>query len=145
MRKVGIAGIGITKFGQLWDQSMLDLAAAANTKAIFDANLGNKDIQALFVGSMSGGQFADQEHVGAAVADYSGLSGIPSMRLEAACASGGLALRQAYLSVATGQHDVVVACGAEKMHDLLGADATRVLAMAADANQESLILKPWKR
>jgi len=68
----------------------------AGVSAIEDANVQGGKIDALYVGNMSGGRFIEQEHLGALIADYSGLASlhIPSTRVEAACASGGLALRQ---------------------------------------------------
>ncbi|MCD6542448.1 MAG: thiolase domain-containing protein [Thermoplasmata archaeon] len=139
MRDVAIIGVGITKFGELWDKSFRALITEAGTKAILDAGIEGKDIDALFVGSMSPGRFIGQEHVGALVADSSGLHvmNIPTTRVENACASGGLALRQAYISVASGIHDIVVVGGVEKMTDVIGGEATDILAMAADQEWEA--------
>lgn len=139
MRDVAIIGVGITKFGELWDKSFRNLIAEAGTKAILDAGIEGKEIDALFVGSMSPGRFVGQEHVGALVADSSGLHvmNIPATRVENACASGGLALRQAYISVASGMHDIVVVGGVEKMTDVMGGEATDILAMAADQEWEA--------
>ncbi len=139
MRDVAIIGVGITKFGELWDKSFRNLITEAGTKAILDAGIEGKDIDALFVGSMSPGRFIGQEHIGALVADSSGLHvmNIPTTRVENACASGGLALRQAYISVASGMHDIVVVGGVEKMTDVMGGEATDILAMAADQEWEA--------
>lgn len=138
MREVAIIGAGITKFGELWDTSFRDLCTEAGVKALEDANVSGEQIDAMFVGSMSAGRFVGQEHVGALVADYVGLAGelhTPATRVEAACASGGLALRQAVAAVSSGMSDIVVAAGVEKMTDVM--DATDVLAGAADREWES--------
>lgn len=135
--RVGIVGVGMTKFGELWDYSYRDLITEAGTKAIRDANIEGEDIQELYVGSMSPGLFAGQEHIGALVADYSGLSGIPAVRVEAACASGGLALRQAYLSIKSGRNDIVVAGGVEKMTDIPAVSAMMALMGAGDEEWEA--------
>ena len=139
MRDVAIIGVGITKFGELWDKSFRNLISEAGTKAILDAGIEGKDIDALYVGSMSPGRFVGQEHIGALVADCSGLDTlhIPATRIEGACASGGMALRQAYISVASGINDIVVAGGVEKMTDVVGGEATNILAMAADQEWEA--------
>ena len=139
MRDVAIIGVGLTKFGELWDKSFRNLIAEAGTKAILDAGIEGKEIDALYVGSMSPGRFVGQEHVGALVADSSGLSimNIPATRVESACASGGMALRQAYIAVASGMHDIVVVGGVEKMTDVVGGEATNILAMAADQEWEA--------
>ncbi|RLF41628.1 MAG: thiolase domain-containing protein [Thermoplasmata archaeon] len=139
MREVAVIGIGITKFGELWDKSFRQLIAEAGSKAIFDAGIEGKDIDALYIGSMSSGRFIGQEHVGALVADAAGFSHlhIPATRIEGACASGGLAVRQGYLSIASGVNDIVVVGGIEKMNDVAGASATETLATAADQEWEA--------
>lgn len=139
MRDVAVIGIGITKFGELWDKSFRQLIAEAGSKAILDAGIEGKEIDEMYVGSMSSGRFVGQEHVGALVADAAGFSHmhIPSTRVEGACASGGLAVRQGYLSIASGMNDIVVVGGMEKMNDVGGNDATATLATAADQEWEA--------
>ncbi|MBD3204685.1 thiolase domain-containing protein [Candidatus Woesearchaeota archaeon] len=138
MRKVAIIGIGMTKFGNLWERDLVSLAVEAGAKACKDAGVDKDKIQAIYGGTMSGGLFVSQEHIGALLADYSGLKNIPSTRVEAACASGGLALRQAYLDIASGMHDLVVAGGVEKMTDIGGGAATNTLATAASQEWEAV-------
>ncbi|RBQ24963.1 MAG: 3-ketoacyl-CoA thiolase [Methanocorpusculum sp. MCE] len=138
MRDVAVIGAGITKFGERWDTSFRDLCTEAGIAALEDANVAGEQIDALFVGSMSAGRFVGQEHVGALVADYVGLGGdlhTPATRVEAACASGGLAFRQAVAAVSSGMSDVVIVAGVEKMTDV--GDSTDVLAGAADREWES--------
>lgn len=137
MSRVGIIGVGITEFGELWDRGYRNLITDAGTEAMKDAGIEGEDIQGLYVGSMSPGLFAGQEHVSALVADYSGLSGVPATRVEAACASGGLALREAYLAIKSGVMDVVVAGGIEKMTDVPTSSATVTLMGAGDQEWEA--------
>ena len=139
MRDVAIIGIGLTQFGELWDKSFRQLIAEAGAKAILDAGITGKEIDAMYVGSMSSGRFIGQEHIGALVADVSGFSHmhIPSTRVEGACASGGLAVRQGYLSIASGINDIVIVGGIEKMNDVGGVSATETLATAADQEWEA--------
>jgi len=139
MRDVSVIGVGITRFGELWDKSFRQITAEAGAKAIIDAGIEGKDINAMYIGSMSSGRFVNQEHVGALVADASGFSHlhIPSTRVEGACASGGLAIRQGFLSIASGMNDIVVVGGIEKMNDVSGSFATETLATAADQEWES--------
>lgn len=139
MKDVAVIGVGMTKFGELWDKSFRQLIAEAGAKAIFDSGIEGKEIDGIYVGSMSSGRFVGQEHVGALVADASGFSNahIPATRIESACASGGLAIRQGYLSIASGINDIVVVGGMEKMNDVLGASATETLATAADQEWEA--------
>src|SRR4030067_483065 len=141
MRDVAIIGVGCTEFGELWDRSFRDIFVEAGVSAIEDANVQGGKIDALYVGNMSGGRFIEQEHLGALIADYSGLASlnVPSTRVEAACASGGLALRQGIIAVASGYHDIVVAGGAEKMTDVDVETPTDALAAAADREWEGVM------
>ena len=132
MRDVAVIGVGMTKFGELWSKSIKDIFVEAALKAIENANVDH--IDSMYVGSMSSGLFVGQEHLGAVMADYLGMSPIPATRVESACASGGIAFRQAYLEVASGASDIVLAGGVEKMTD--GADVTESLATAADQEYE---------
>ncbi|KCZ72153.1 acetyl-CoA acetyltransferase [Candidatus Methanoperedens nitroreducens] len=141
MRDVAIVGVGCTEFGELWDRSFRELFVEAGISAIEDANIQGGEIDALYVGNMSGGRFIEQEHLGALIADYAGLASlnIPSTRVEAACASGGLALRQGIVAVASGYHDIVIAGGAEKMTDVDVQITTDALAAAADREWEGVM------
>jgi len=139
MRKVAIIGVGLTKFGELWDVSFRRMITEAGARAIEDAGIDGKQIGAMYVGNMSAGQFIRQEHIASLIADQAGLTPIPCTRVEAACASGGLALRQAMISVASGIHDIVVAAGIEKMTDVLTEQTTEALATAADQEWEAFV------
>lgn len=140
MREVAVVGIGLTEFGEKWDTSFRELCVEAGGKAIEDAGMDGDQIQEMFVGNMSGGRFVLQEHIGALIADYSGLATnhIPSTRTEAACASGGLAFRQAVNTIASGTQDIVIAAGVEKMTDVSGGETTDALAGAADREWEGM-------
>lgn len=135
MRDVAIIGVSQTKFGELWEKSFRDLVVEAGVAAIRDANMVGDDLDAMYIGNMSGGLFVGQEHIGALIAEHSGLAPIPATRVEAACASGGLALRQAIMAVASGYYDHVMAAGVEKMTDVV--DATPAIAAAADKEWEA--------
>jgi acetyl-CoA C-acetyltransferase len=111
----------------------------AGTRAVEDANIDGKQIDAMYVGNMSAGQFIRQEHIASLIVDHAGLVPIPCTRVEAACASGGLALRQAVIAVASGVHDIVVAAGVEKMTDILTEQTTGALATAADQEWEAYV------
>jgi len=139
MRDVAVIGVGLTKFGELWDVSFRQMMMEAGARAIEDAEIDGKQIDAMYVGNMSSGQFIRQEHISSIVADHAGLIPIPSTRVEGACASGGLALRQAVIAVASGIHDIVVAGGMEKMTDVLSGEATGALATAADQEWEVFV------
>ncbi|MCD6512450.1 MAG: thiolase domain-containing protein [Thermoplasmata archaeon] len=139
MREVAVIGVGMTKFGEIWDKSFRDLVAEAGMKAIMDAGIEGKDIDAMYIGGMSSGGFVEQEHVAPLAIEVAGLEEfhIPATRVEGACASGGIAVRHGYMAVASGMHDIVIVGGAEKMTDVAGTEATNVLASAADREWEA--------
>jgi acetyl-CoA C-acetyltransferase len=134
VREVSIIGIGQTPVGEHWERSLRHLAYDALNAAMRDANLERAD--ALYVGNMLSGEISGQAHLGPLIADFSGLRGIEAVKVEAACASAAAAFRQAYISVAGGVHDIVIALGVEKMTDDVGSKLTAGLAAAADADYE---------
>ena len=136
MRDVSIIGIGQTRVAEHWDRSLRHLAGDAVLAAVKDA--GIEMAGALYVGNMLSGLLTGQEHLGALIADFVGLRGIEAIKVEAACGSGGAALRTGYAAVAGGLHDVVIVCGVEKMTDTVNAETTTGLVMAADADYESI-------
>ena len=134
LREVAIIGVSQTKFGELWDTSFRDMITEAGLKAIGDAGIEGADLEAMFVGNMSAGLFVEQEHIASLIADQAGLNPIPCTRVEAACASGGLALRNGIMAVASGFHDIVISAGVEKMTDVV--DPTPIISTAADQEWE---------
>ena len=139
MRRVAIVGVGQTRFGELWDTSFRQMIIEAGTRALEDAGISGEEIDAIYVGNMSAGQFIQQEHIASLIADYSGLAPVPCTRVEAACASGGLALREAMIAVASGIHDVVVAAGIEKMTDVITEAGQEALATVSDQEWEAFM------
>ncbi len=133
MRDVAIVAAGMTRFGELWEWSLRDLFREAAGEAL--KNAGVERIDSIYAGNMSAGQFVGQEHLGPLFADQLGLAGVAATRVESACASGGVALRCAFMEVASGASDLVLASGVEKMND--GGDVTAVLATASDQENEA--------
>lgn len=132
MREVCVIGCGMTKFGELWAKSFRDIFVEAALKAIDDGEV--EKIDSMYVGTMTSGLFVGQEHIGALMADYLGVAPIPAVRVESACCSSGMALRMGFFDVASGNSDIVLVGGVEKMTD--GADVTYALASAADQEYE---------
>ncbi len=137
MRDVAVIGVGQTKFGEHWDKSLRNLVVEAGNACLADCGMARKDVQSMYVGNMSAGRFAGQEHIGALAADQLGFNPIPSVRCEAACASGAMAFNLAYLAVASGKYDIAMAAGVEKMTDIMQQDATTSLAAASDQEWEA--------
>jgi acetyl-CoA C-acetyltransferase len=141
MRDVAVIGAGCTTFGEKWNVSFRNLFVEAGILALEDAGVAGEQIDAMYVGNMSAGRFVEQEHIGALIADYTGLAShhIPSTRVEAACASGGLSFRQAVIAVASGMEDIVVAAGVEKMTDVASGASVDALTGAADREWEGFV------
>ena len=136
MTEVVIAGIGQTEVGEHWDIGLRDLAFAALRDAVQDA--GGLKPQSLFVGNMLAPNLSNQAHLGVLIADYAGLLGIEAVTVEAAGASGGAALRQGFLAIASGMVDVALVLGVEKFTDKIGPDVESALASAGDSDFESI-------
>jgi acetyl-CoA C-acetyltransferase len=136
MREVVVQGIGQTRVEEHWARSLRDLATEAGLAAMRDAGVDR--IDAVFVGNMLSGQVIRQENLGALVADWMGQRGAEGFKVEAACASGAAAFRAAYLAVASGALDAVLAVGVEKMTETSGSETTAALASAADADYEGV-------
>ncbi len=130
--RVYIVGAGATKVGEHWDRSLRELAVEALLSAVKDAGIDKRDVEALYVGNMMSGMLQGQEHLGALVATWAGIPGAAACKIEAACGSGGVAVHQAYLAVASGLYDCVAVVGVEKMTDALPSDASAALATAED-------------
>jgi len=136
MTDVVIAGIGQTEVGEHWDIGLRELAYAALQDALRDA--GELKPQSLFVSNMLAPTLSNQAHIGALLVDYAGLTGIEAVTVEAAGASGGAALRQGYLAVASGMVDVALVVGVEKFTDKVGAGVEEALSTASDSDFEAV-------
>ncbi len=134
MRDVAIIGVGMTKWGELWEKSLRDVFVEPALLAIEDAGVDH--IDSMVVGCMSSGLFVGQEHLASLLPDYLGRKALPASRVESACSSGGLALRHGFLEVASGMSDIVLVGGVEKMTDVTGCEATFALGTAADQEYE---------
>jgi acetyl-CoA C-acetyltransferase len=137
MQNVSIVGIGRTPVAEHWDMSLRDLALDALQEAMNDARLGPNDIDILIIANALGGTTTQQSHLGPLIADYAGLRGIETFTVESADASGGMALRQGALAVASGAVRSVLVLGVEKMTDALGAIRNSALATNLDADYEA--------
>ena len=136
MTDIVIAGIGQTVVGEHWEIGLRELAFAALQDAVRDS--GGLKPQSLFVGNMLAPTLSNQAHVAALLVDYAGLTGIEAVTVEAAGASGGAALRQGYLAVASGMVDVALVVGVEKFTDKVGSDVEEALSTASDSDFEAV-------
>lgn len=135
MRPVFIAGCGLTAVGEHWERGLEQLAVDALQAAQADAPPAR--IQALYVANALAGDVAGQAQLGAALATAADLGPIEAWRVDAAGAGSGVALRLAYLAVASGAYDCVAVLGVEKVTDVLDGPLERALALSLDAATEA--------
>jgi acetyl-CoA acetyltransferase len=135
--KVYVRSVGLTKIGDQWEKSLLDLAVEAARGAL--KGLGKQRPAQIIVGNMFSSVGASQEHLGALAASGLGLSGTPAFKVEAACASGAAAFNVGYNLVRSGAIDSALIVGVEKMRDLEPEEASRALAMAESAEYTQFV------
>jgi acetyl-CoA acyltransferase len=130
VRDVSIIGVGMTRFGKYEDQTAQDLGREAVWNAMEDANVSIKDIQAAYVANAVGQQLTELKGtIGQHVLTSAGIFGIPVINIENACSGGSTALRGAFLEGASGNCDVALALGVEKL--FCGDSAKSAQTMAA--------------
>jgi acetyl-CoA C-acetyltransferase len=133
--KVGIVGIGHSKFGKRTDVTIRELAHEAVVPALEDAGLTKEDIDACIIG-VAGDEFAAQGSCGAVINDYIGMIEKPLFRVEAACATGSAAIRTGWSLIKAGLAKTVLVVGAETMTWVGTSRATELMAKAGDTRWE---------
>lgn len=130
MRDVSIIGVGMTRFGKMVDRTVQDLGREAVWNALQDANVSIKDLDIAYVANAVGQQLTELKGtIGQHVLTSAGIYEIPVINVENACSSGSTALRGAYLDVASGNSDIALAVGVEKL--FVGDSAKSAQAMAS--------------
>lgn len=127
---VYITGVGQIKVEKATGASLREMGAGAIRAAMTDA--GVEKVDAVYVGNMLSGMISHQQQLAPIVASEAGLNGVEAVTLEAACGSGGAALRNGFMSVMSGMCDTVVVCGLEKMSHPDKEFITRSIATASD-------------
>ena len=137
-RGVALIGAGMSKFGAFKGKSSRDLFVEAFMEMLgsVDKGIDPKKIEAFYLGNFSSDLFEGQAHLAPILASWVGLNPIAATRVEDACASAGVALRQGVLAIASGLYDIVLVAGVEKMTDLPTEKVTDTLATAADVQYE---------
>ncbi|RQG99431.1 thiolase domain-containing protein [Natrarchaeobius oligotrophus] len=138
MTDVRIVGAGMTPFGDHAGRTGRELFGDAARRALEDASLPADAVDELFFSAFAGELSESQSHQGPLMASAAGVSA-PATRVEAACASGGAAVRQAVTAIRAGVADVVLVGGGEKLTHLSTPDATEALSLAADERWETRI------
>lgn len=114
--RVAIVGIGNSKFGRRTDVNVAELAFESIKQAMDDAGVDKKDIGNVVVGSAGG--WYEEALPAVIINEYAGFNSVGTMRVEAACASGSAAVKAAYNSIVSGETDIAMAVGVEKMTEV---------------------------
>jgi acetyl-CoA C-acetyltransferase len=130
MAKAVITSFGLTRVGEHWNKDIISIAYEAAKTALSAS--GFDDVDAIYVGNMLADSFMLQGNLGAYLADELGLSGIPSVRVEAAGVSGLYSIVEAAYAVESGRYDVVLAGGVEKLSDSMPEDVYEALNLGED-------------
>lgn len=135
--KAYVSSVGFTSISDHWGKSLLDLAYEASMGAL----RGSPKVkpQHVFVGNMFSGLGANQEQLGALIADALGLRGVPALKVESACASGAAAFNLAYSMVKAGALDSALVVGVEKMRDIEPEAISQVLSLAESSEYTQFV------
>lgn len=125
MREVYVAGIGITSFTRL-EYPLVEIAAYPGLMALRDSGL--KKIDQLYVANMGSGRVNGQTGLASAVVDHLSLTPAGAVTIENGPASGASAIKEGFMAVASGMHDVVMVIGAERMREVNQLEATDFVA-----------------
>ncbi|CAB4940955.1 unannotated protein [freshwater metagenome] len=115
---VAIVGSAATVFGVHHELGYLDLLEDASRRAIEDAGLQNQDVEAAWLSTAVTDVVALEGESGSPITERLDFAPRPVTRVSAYCASGMEAVRNAAISIAAGEYEVVLAVGAEKMRDV---------------------------
>jgi acetyl-CoA acyltransferase len=145
MRDVFIVGVGTTPFARHLDRSVKDLSREALDKVLADCGLTREDIQAAWFSNSLWGYFSDQHCIRGQVTLASiGLMGLPVTNVESACAGGSTALHGAWLGVASGAYECVLAMGTEKLYNQDKVKAFRAFWTGIDVENKEKLLPVWR-
>ncbi len=128
MRDVAVIGVGMIPFGRRDEDTLMDMLAYAGLKALDDAGLGDQSVDAVYVGNMGSGVIQHQTAVASSLVDRLSLLPAAADTVENGPASGGSAVKNGLLAVASGYYDTVLVVGGEKMREITGWRATDFVA-----------------
>ncbi|HPD61576.1 MAG TPA: acetyl-CoA acetyltransferase [Thermodesulfobacteriota bacterium] len=135
MARVGIIGVGQSKFVRGYPGSIRELAFEAYREAVQDANITSKNIDASII--CSAPEYDKQRSPAGVLAEYLGLTPQPTFYLETVCSSSSTGLKVAYSMVKAGLHDIVCVLGFQKMSEITSAESQERMGRGADIQWES--------
>lgn len=128
MRDVAIIGVGMIPFGRRDEDTLMDMLAYASLKALDDAGLGDKTVDAVYVANMGAALLQHQTAIASSLVDRLSLIPAAAEAIENGPASGASAVKNGLLAVASGYYDYVMVVGGEKMREVTGWRATDFVA-----------------
>ena len=138
MVDVAMVGAGQTKFGNhplglkgMWSEAIEKAFSSVDNDCLPSM------VDEAFIGSIAFGG-SQLGNTAALLTEHSGMDGVSVRRVENACASSGFALRDAWMTIKSGQADIVVAGGIEKMNDLSAERKRYWLGVSGDTEWERL-------
>jgi len=142
MSEPRVAGVGMTRFAKHHDRSVKDLVREAVGAALQHAGLEAPDIGLAVFGNAASGLITGQEMIRGQVAlREAGIGGIPIINVENACAGGSTALHVAWMAVSSGQADVALAVGAEKLTHPDKSVSLKAFTAAVDVERAAEIVR----
>jgi acetyl-CoA C-acetyltransferase len=138
MREVAIIGVGMIPFGRRDEDSLMDMLAYASLNALEDAGLveAERPVDAVYVGNMGSGMLQHQTAIASSLVDRLSLLPAAAETVENGPASGGSAVKNGLLAVASGYYDTVLVVGGEKMREVTGWRATDFVATMTHPESE---------
>ena len=136
--RVGIVGIGHTRFGNSSAYDLVDVMAYAATDALIDAGIleQRQEVDQVFVANMASGLFCHQTSVASAMVSKMDMEPVPAELIENGPASGASAIKVAYMAIASGMVDVAMVVGGEIMRKVSGWEGTNIVASMLHSEAE---------
>ncbi len=136
--RIGIVGVGHTRFGNSSEYDLADVMAYAATDALIDAGILEKrrEVDQVFVANMASGLFCNQTSVASSLVSRMDMQPVPAELIENGPASGASAVKVAYMAIASGMADVVLVVGGEIMRKVSGWQATDIVATMLHTDAE---------
>lgn len=135
MEKVGIIGVGHSKFGRRDDVTVQELAFESFVEATTDAGIAPRDIGATLIGASP--VYMTQRSISGPITEYLGLNPQPVWLIEAACCSSASALRTAYALIKSKMHDIVLVLGVQKMLENETSEILKIMGRTGDVQWEA--------
>jgi acetyl-CoA C-acetyltransferase len=135
LRKVVVTGIGMIKVDQHFDKGIKEMFKEASSKALDDS--GNPGLDHVYIANAYADLISEQADLGPLLMDYCGTGCIPVTQIGGACGAGGCAIVEAFETVASGQSDVVMIAGVEKMSDVPTREVTSIQSICEDQEYEA--------